>query len=132
MYIVDLNTRVTGNFHLGPLAGHFVQRGLLEVSSIQRYFRTSRATFEDVFAREIRGGQRGDYWLGVRPIGLDKQGCNQYRWPQFLGGRGDMSEDKSLCRCGLTIQQLALSFGRQSNWELVRLSNVVCSLGFMN
>ncbi|GIK05399.1 hypothetical protein Aspvir_009508 [Aspergillus viridinutans] len=55
-YIVDLNARVTGSYHLGPLAGHFLQRGLLEVTFLQAYFLHSRAAFEAAFSDEIQKG----------------------------------------------------------------------------
>ena len=54
--IVDLNVRVTGTFHLGPLLGHFTQRGLLEAAMTMGDFSCSRGAFEERFADEIRNG----------------------------------------------------------------------------
>jgi hypothetical protein len=54
--IVDLNVRVTGTFHLGPLMGHFTQRGLFEAAMTMVDFWYSRDEFEKRFADEIREG----------------------------------------------------------------------------
>ncbi|KAJ5922366.1 hypothetical protein N7516_010069 [Penicillium verrucosum] len=55
-FIVDLNVRVTGTFHLGPLLGHFTQRGLFEAAITMGDFSCSRDAFEERFADEIRNG----------------------------------------------------------------------------
>jgi hypothetical protein len=55
-YVVDLNVRITGTYHLGLLGGHFVQRGLFEVTMVTRYFDCFRTTFEETFAKEIQNG----------------------------------------------------------------------------
>ena len=55
-YIVDLNARITGTYHLGPLAGHFMQRGVGIASVVTKYFSCSRAVFEEAFAYEIQQG----------------------------------------------------------------------------
>lgn len=54
--IVDLNVRVTGTFHLGPLMGHFTQRGLFEAAMTMGDFSCSRDEFEEKFADEILHG----------------------------------------------------------------------------
>lgn len=54
--IIDLNVRVTGAFHLGPLCGHFTKRGLYEAAGIKLQFRCSRDVFEARFADEMRKG----------------------------------------------------------------------------
>lgn len=55
-FIVDINARVTGSYHLGPLAGHFLQRGLSMAAAITGYFPCSRTAFEGAFAVEIWQG----------------------------------------------------------------------------
>ncbi|KAL1849061.1 hypothetical protein Plec18167_006839 [Paecilomyces lecythidis] len=55
-YIVDLNVRVTGTYHLGPLAGHFTRRGLFEATMVTWDFSCSRAAFEEVLKDEIQNG----------------------------------------------------------------------------
>lgn len=54
--IIDLNVRVTGTFHLGPLTGHFTKRGLFEAGMTTVDFPCSREKFEQMFADEIRNG----------------------------------------------------------------------------
>ncbi|KAJ5155719.1 hypothetical protein N7492_008522 [Penicillium capsulatum] len=54
--IVDLNVRVTGTFHLGPLMGHFVRQGLFEAAMTTGDIACSRDVFEEKFADEIRRG----------------------------------------------------------------------------
>ncbi|OGM48510.1 solid-state culture specific ATP-grasp domain protein [Aspergillus bombycis] len=54
--VIDLNARVTGTFHLGPLMGHFTKRGLFEAGMTTGDFSCSRDTFEQTFADEIRNG----------------------------------------------------------------------------
>lgn len=54
--IVDLNVRVTGTFHLGPLMGHFTRHGLFEAAMTMGDFPCSRDAFEERFAHEIRNG----------------------------------------------------------------------------
>ena len=55
-YIVDINARITGSYHLGPLMGHFTQRGMGQATAIKDHFLLPRAMFEKTFAREIREG----------------------------------------------------------------------------
>lgn len=55
-YIIDLNVRVTGTFHFGPLAGHFVRRGLFEAATVTHDFSCSRMAFEEAFHDEIENG----------------------------------------------------------------------------
>ncbi|KAH8423745.1 putative solid-state culture specific protein [Aspergillus melleus] len=54
--VIDLNVRVTGTFHLGPLTGHFTSRGFFEAALTTGDIFCSRDTFEGVFADEIREG----------------------------------------------------------------------------
>ncbi|KAJ5088704.1 hypothetical protein N7456_012320 [Penicillium angulare] len=54
--VIDLNVRVTGTFHLGPLTGHFTQRGLCEAAMITGDFFCSRDVFEEFFSEEIQHG----------------------------------------------------------------------------
>lgn len=54
--IIDLNVRVTGTFHLGPLMGHFTRHGLFEAAMIMGDFPCSRDAFEKMFAQEVRNG----------------------------------------------------------------------------
>ena len=54
--IIDLNVRVTGTFHLGPLMGHFTRLGLFEAAMTTGDFPCSRDAFEERFADEIRNG----------------------------------------------------------------------------
>lgn len=54
--IIDLNVRVTGSFHLGPLRGNFTERGLYQAAGIKVEFRCSRDVFEARFADEMRKG----------------------------------------------------------------------------
>ncbi|KAJ6789353.1 hypothetical protein PWT90_08762 [Aphanocladium album] len=56
-HIIDLNPRITASFHLGPLTGHFVRRGLDAVTVMKEVFSGSREVFEEAFDREIRDGQ---------------------------------------------------------------------------
>ena len=55
-YIVDLNACITGTYHLGLLAGHFMQQGVGIASVITKYFLCSRAVFEEAFAYKIQQG----------------------------------------------------------------------------
>ncbi|KAM3497560.1 hypothetical protein MY10362_009093 [Beauveria mimosiformis] len=55
-HVVDLNPRITGTYHLGLLAGHFMKRGLETAAVLSAYFPSSRITFEKVFAQEIQDG----------------------------------------------------------------------------
>ncbi|RFU76492.1 solid-state culture specific atp-grasp domain [Trichoderma arundinaceum] len=55
-YVVDLNIRVTGSHNLGPLTGHFTQRGLTNAAIITEYFTYSRSDFETTFKTEITDG----------------------------------------------------------------------------
>lgn len=55
-YIIDINARITGSYHLGPLAGHFVRRGLWRATAVKKHFLCSRAVFEAKFVREIQQG----------------------------------------------------------------------------
>lgn len=54
--VIDLNVRVTGTFHLGPLTGHFTRRELFEAAMTTGDFFCTRDRFEAVFAEEIRKG----------------------------------------------------------------------------
>jgi hypothetical protein len=54
--VIDLNVRVTGTFHLGPLMGHFTRRGLFEAAMTSGDFFCTRDVFEEVFSEEIRQG----------------------------------------------------------------------------
>ncbi|KAJ5102453.1 hypothetical protein N7532_002982 [Penicillium argentinense] len=53
---IDLNVRVTGAFHLGPLMGHFTRRGLLEAAMTSGELLCTRDVFEEIFSEEIRQG----------------------------------------------------------------------------
>jgi hypothetical protein len=55
-FIIDLNVRVTGTFHLGLLMGHFCQRGLFKAAMTTGGFSYSRDEFEKRFADEIHNG----------------------------------------------------------------------------
>ena len=55
-FVIDLNVRVTGTFHLGPLKGHFTQRGLSEAAMTSGDFFCTRDMFEEAFSEEIRQG----------------------------------------------------------------------------
>ena len=55
-HIIDLNVRVTGTYHFGPLTGHFTQRGLFEATTIIANFPCPRASFEETFAEKFRRG----------------------------------------------------------------------------
>ncbi|PKX89333.1 solid-state culture-specific ATP-grasp domain protein [Aspergillus novofumigatus IBT 16806] len=89
-YIVDLNARVTGSYHLGPLAGHFLQRGLLEVTFMQASFLYSRAAFEAAFSDEL---QRGTLvicgWAHAQSIPLSQAAIN-------IGGRDSSEVEETL------------------------------------
>ncbi|KAJ5916564.1 hypothetical protein N7504_000579 [Penicillium tannophilum] len=54
--VIDLNVRVTGTFHLGPLTGHFTRRGLFEAAMTSGDFLCTRDVFENAFSEEIRQG----------------------------------------------------------------------------
>lgn len=54
--IIDLNVRVTGTFHLGPLRGHFTRRRMGVAALITCAFACSRDVFEESFAEEIQNG----------------------------------------------------------------------------
>ncbi|KAF4210987.1 hypothetical protein CNMCM8980_008658 [Aspergillus fumigatiaffinis] len=54
--VIDLNVRVTGTFHLGPLMGHFTRRGLFEAAMTSGHLFCTRDEFEEVFSEEIRQG----------------------------------------------------------------------------
>ncbi|KAL4764002.1 putative solid-state culture specific protein [Aspergillus foveolatus] len=55
-FVIDLNVRVTGTFHLGPLKGHFTRRGLSEAAMTSGDFLCTRDMFEEAFSEEIRQG----------------------------------------------------------------------------
>lgn len=55
-FVIDLNVRVTGTFHLGPLKGHFTRRGLFEAAMTSGDFLCTRDLFEEAFSEEIRQG----------------------------------------------------------------------------
>ncbi|KAL3480807.1 hypothetical protein BJX99DRAFT_272541 [Aspergillus californicus] len=55
-FVIDLNVRVTGTFHLGPLEGHFTRRGLSEAAVSSGDFFCTRDVFEEAFEEEIRQG----------------------------------------------------------------------------
>lgn len=54
--VIDLNVRVTGTFHLGPLKGHFTSRGLVEAAMTTGDFFCSRDVLEGHFQDEIEKG----------------------------------------------------------------------------
>ncbi|KAI9370879.1 hypothetical protein BJX61DRAFT_544189 [Aspergillus egyptiacus] len=54
--VIDLNVRVTGTFHLGPLRGHFTRRGLFDAAMTSGDFSCTRDVFEQAFSDEIRQG----------------------------------------------------------------------------
>jgi hypothetical protein len=54
--VIDLNVRVTGTFHLGPLMGHFSRRGLFEAAMTSGHLFCTRDEFEEMFSEEIRQG----------------------------------------------------------------------------
>ncbi|PLB49979.1 solid-state culture-specific protein-like protein [Aspergillus steynii IBT 23096] len=55
--VVDLNVRITGTYHLGPLKGHFAKRGFVEAAGLaNQRIRCSRGQFEEVFGDELRDG----------------------------------------------------------------------------
>ena len=55
--IVDLNVRITGTYHLGPLRGHFTRRGLFEAAALanQRFLCTLNQ-FQCMFTEELKDG----------------------------------------------------------------------------
>ncbi|KAL7919771.1 hypothetical protein ACQKWADRAFT_329384 [Trichoderma austrokoningii] len=74
-YTIDLNVRVTGTHPLGPLAGHFTQRGLNNAMTITEYFTCSRSDFERVFKAEIADGVLIICsWVREEAIGLSHGG----------------------------------------------------------
>ncbi|KAF4237557.1 hypothetical protein CNMCM8980_004623 [Aspergillus fumigatiaffinis] len=89
-YIVDLNARVTGSYHLGPLAGHFLQRGLLEVTLLQAYFLCSRTAFEAAFSDEIQKGSLViSSWAHAESTPLSQAAVN-------IGGRDSSEVEETL------------------------------------
>ncbi|KAF4266997.1 hypothetical protein KXW39_006191 [Aspergillus fumigatus] len=54
--VIDLNVRVTGTFHLGPLMGHFTRRGLFEAAMTSGHLFCTRDEFEEIFLEELRQG----------------------------------------------------------------------------
>ncbi|KAF7155888.1 hypothetical protein CNMCM5623_008768 [Aspergillus felis] len=89
-YIVDLNARVTGSYHLGPLAGHFLQRGLLEVTFVQAYFLYSRGAFEAAFSDEIQKGSLViSGWAHAESTPLSQAAIN-------IGGRDSSEVEETL------------------------------------
>ncbi|KAE8143878.1 solid-state culture-specific ATP-grasp domain protein [Aspergillus pseudotamarii] len=56
-YVVDLNVRLTGTYHFGPLQGHFTQRGLWEAMMLKYYFLCSQEVFEKAFEEELQNGR---------------------------------------------------------------------------
>ncbi|KAL4922396.1 hypothetical protein BDW62DRAFT_217284 [Aspergillus aurantiobrunneus] len=54
--VIDLNVRVPGTFHLGPLMGHFTGREMFEAAMVTGDVSCSRDVFEERFAREIGNG----------------------------------------------------------------------------
>jgi predicted ATP-grasp superfamily ATP-dependent carboligase len=89
-HIVDLNARVTGSYHLGPFAGHFLQRSLLEVTFLQAYFLCSRATFEAAFSDEIQKGSLViSGWAHAESTPLSQAAIN-------IGGRDSSEVEETL------------------------------------
>ncbi|KAL4892769.1 solid-state culture-specific protein-like protein [Aspergillus ambiguus] len=55
--VVDLNVRMTGTYHLGPLRGHFTRCGFSEAAALATHrLKCTRAGFESHFANELRRG----------------------------------------------------------------------------
>ncbi|KAI9039814.1 solid-state culture-specific protein-like protein [Aspergillus affinis] len=55
--VVDLNVRITGTYHLGPLRGHFARRGFVEAAGLaNQRIRCTREAFEEVFRNELSEG----------------------------------------------------------------------------
>ncbi|KAL6897540.1 hypothetical protein GGI43DRAFT_423932 [Trichoderma evansii] len=74
-YAIDLNVRVTGTHPLGPLAGHFTQRGLTNAMIITEFFTCPRSDFERVFKAEIaEGAIIICSWVREENIGLSHGG----------------------------------------------------------
>lgn len=74
-YIIDLNVRVTGTHPLGPLAGHFTQRGLTNATIITEFFTCTRSDFERAFKAEIADGALiFCSWVRDEVIGLSHGG----------------------------------------------------------
>lgn len=74
-YTIDLNVRVTGTHPLGPLAGHFTQRGMKNATMITEYFTCSRSEFERAFKAEIADGALIICsWVREEAIGLSHGG----------------------------------------------------------
>ncbi|KAM4055711.1 ATP-grasp domain-containing protein [Hirsutella rhossiliensis] len=115
-YIIDLNARITGSYHLGPLAGHFMQRGLAKARAIKAHFLCPRAVFEETFARDIKDGRliiTG--WARDEPLSLSQGGVT-------VGGRDEL-ETKGLIA---KVQALAVSLNAFSK-KVRDSSAVTCS-----
>ncbi|KAJ5604115.1 solid-state culture-specific protein-like protein [Penicillium hordei] len=55
--VVDLNVRITGTYHLGPLRGHFTRRGFFEAAALATHrLKCTRPAFERHFATDLRRG----------------------------------------------------------------------------
>ncbi|KAF9886580.1 hypothetical protein FE257_011352 [Aspergillus nanangensis] len=55
--VVDLNVRITGTYHLGPLRGHFTRKGFGEAAALaNQRVNCGRGEFEGYFERELQGG----------------------------------------------------------------------------
>ncbi|KAL9470907.1 hypothetical protein ACSS6W_008848 [Trichoderma asperelloides] len=91
-YTVDLNVRVTGTHPLGPLAGHFTQRGLINATIITEYFTCSRSDFERAFKAEIADGALIICsWVREEAIGLSHGGIT-------IGGADNEKLEKLMAR----------------------------------
>ncbi|KAM0471902.1 hypothetical protein ACHAPX_009037 [Trichoderma viride] len=91
-YTIDLNVRVTGTHPLGPLAGHFTQRGMKKATMITEYFTCSRSDFERAFKAEIADGALIICsWVREEAIGLSHGGVT-------IGGADDEKLESLMAR----------------------------------
>ncbi|KJZ74544.1 hypothetical protein HIM_06140 [Hirsutella minnesotensis 3608] len=116
-YIIDMNPRVTGSYHLGQLAGHFLQRGLLMAAAVKKHFLCSRADFEDNFVREIQQGRLiVTGWVRHESLPLSHGGVT-------VGGRDATDVESLLAK----VQAYAISpdmlRGKQHDSNAVTCSN---------
>lgn len=70
--VVDLNVRITGTYHLGPLRGHFRRQGFVEAAALATHrLRCTQAEFERRFADELRRGcVLVTAWVHAREVSL--------------------------------------------------------------
>ena len=67
---LDLNVRITGTYHLGPLHGHFARCGLVDAASFaNQKFLCTLDQFQQMFTKELMDGSLlVTAWMHVKQL----------------------------------------------------------------